>query len=99
MDDGVDDGMDDPVPEFGEPTPEKRAGEAASAAAALPLVLELVPNVRSLVHVGFRGGGGRAGAGRLGVPEVRGIDGPWAAVDGSLIGPEQVTIVDTRRPF
>jgi hypothetical protein len=89
----------DDVPEFGERSAQKRAGEAASAAAALPLILDVVPDVRSLVHVGFGDGAWLAEAQRLGVPEVHGIDGPWATLDGLLVAPERVTIVDTREPF
>ena len=87
------------MPEFGERNAQKRAGEAASAAAALPLLLEVVPGVRSLVQVGFGGGEWLAEARRLGVPEVHGIDGPWATLDGLVVAPDEVTIVDTRQRF
>jgi hypothetical protein len=89
----------DGAPEFGERTAEKRAGEAASAAAALPLVLELVPGTTSMVQVGIGGGEWLAEAQRLGVAEVHGIDGPWTTLDGLLVGPDQVTLVDTRERF
>jgi hypothetical protein len=87
------------MPEFGERTAAKRAGEAASAAAALPLLLELIPATTSLVHVGFGSGEWLAEAQRLGVSAVHGIDGPWASLDGLLVAPGQVTIVDTRQSF
>jgi hypothetical protein len=87
------------VPEFGPRTPGKRAGEAASAAVALPLFLDLVPGATSIVHVGFGGGEWLAEAERLGVRDGHGIDGPWAALDGLVVAPERVTVADTRRPF
>jgi hypothetical protein len=89
----------DVSPEFGERSAKKRAGDAASAAAALPPILELVPGARSLVQVGFGGGEWLAEAQRLGVQEVHGLDGPWATLDGLLVAPAQVTIVDTRLSF
>jgi hypothetical protein len=92
--------VDEPAPDFGDRTaPAKRAGEAASAAAALPLLLELVPNVTSLVHVGLGGGEWLAEAQRLGVRDVHGIDGPWASSDDLLVPADQVTVADTTRPF
>jgi hypothetical protein len=87
------------MPEFGERTAAKRAGEAASAAAALPLLLELIPDATSLVHVGFGNGEWLAEAQRLGVSEVHGIDGPWASLDDLLVTRDQVTIADTRQSF
>jgi hypothetical protein len=91
--------VDDRWPKFGARTDHKRAGEAASAAAALPLLLELVPAATSLVHVGFGDGAWLAEAQRLGVTDVRGIDGPWAALDGLLVSRDRVLIRDTRQPF
>jgi hypothetical protein len=91
--------VDDRWPEFGARTDHKRAGEAAAAAAALPLLLELVPAATSLVHVGFGDGAWLAEAQRLGVSDVRGIDGPWAALDALLVAHDQVLIRDTRQPF
>jgi hypothetical protein len=91
--------VDERWPEFGARTDDKRDREAASAAAALPLLLELVPNARSLAHVGFGGGAWLAEAQRLGVSEVLGIDGPWADVDGLLVSRDHVVIRDTRGRF
>jgi hypothetical protein len=91
--------VDDRWPEFGARTDDKRAGEAASAAAALPLLLELVPAATSLVHVGFGDGAWLAEAQRLGVSDVCGIDGPWAALDGLLVSRDRVLIGDPRQPF
>jgi hypothetical protein len=91
--------VDGAMPEFGERTARKRAREAASAAAALPLLLDLVPDVTSLSQVGFGSGEWLAEALRLGVPDVRGIDGPWATLDGLLVAREQISVVDTRETF
>jgi hypothetical protein len=91
--------VDDRWPEFGARTDDKRAGEAASAAAALPLLLELVPAATSVVQVGFGDGAWLAEAQRLGVSDVLGIDGPWAALDDLLVSRDQVLIRDTRQPF
>jgi hypothetical protein len=91
--------VDDRWPEFGARTDHKRAGEAAAAAAALPLLLELVPAATSLVHVGFGDGAWLAEAQRLGVSEVRGIDGSWAALDSLLVARDQVLIRDTLQAF
>jgi hypothetical protein len=91
--------VDGPLPEFGRRTDAKRAGETASAAAVLPLLLELLPGTRSLVQVGFGGGEWLAEAIRLGVGDVEGIDGPWAVLDQLLISTDRVRIVDTRLPF
>jgi hypothetical protein len=89
---------DEQVPEFGRSTPEKRAGEAASAAAALPQILELAP-ATSLVHVGFRSGEWLAEARRLGVANVHGVDGPWAPPHDLVAERDAITIVDTRSSF
>lgn len=89
----------DAIPEFGAHTPDKRAGEAASAAAALPLILGLLPSTASVVHVGFRGGEWLAEAQRLGVPDIHGIDGPWASLDNLLVRPDTVSVVDTLATF
>jgi hypothetical protein len=91
--------VDDSGPRFGDRTATKRAGEAASAAVALPVLFELIPGVTSLVQVGFGNGEWLAEARRLGVAEVYGIDGPWATLDDLLVGRDLVTIADTRQPF
>jgi hypothetical protein len=87
------------MPSFGDRTAAKRAGEAASAALALPVLFELIPGVTSLVQVGFGNGEWLAESRRLGVAEVHGIDGPWAMLDDLLVARDQVTIADTRQPF
>lgn len=87
------------MPEFGERTAAKRAGEATSAAAVLPLLLALVPGTSTLLQVGFGSGEWLAEAQRLGVPEVHGIDGPWATLDGLRIDRDYVTFMDTRQSF
>jgi hypothetical protein len=68
-------------PEFGALTDSKRVGERRSAHVALPLILEAVPGVSSVVQVGIGAGAWLAEAGRLGIETVAGVDGPWAPPD------------------
>ncbi len=78
------------VPTFDPETERKREWAVASSRVALPLILGLVPGVASIVEIGCRSGQWLAEAQRLGVPDVRGIEGPWfdltePSVDRSLI--------------
>jgi hypothetical protein len=87
------------VPVFGSNTAEKRASAAASSAIALPLILEVVPDATSVVHVGCQTGEWLAEARRLGVTDVTGIEGPWDEFDGLTLDNAQLLHIDYSQPF
>lgn len=86
-------------PRMGERTPAKRAGEAASASVALPLVLQLVTGTNSIVQVGCGHGEWLAEATRMGITDIGGIDGPWADLTDLAVDPACITVRDLREPF
>jgi hypothetical protein len=87
------------VPVFGGHSPEKRASAAASSAIALPLILDLVPDVRSVVHLGCGTGEWLAEAQRLGISDVRGIEGPWEDLEDLAVESSYIDRIDYTEPF
>ena len=74
------------------------AGALRSAAAVLPIVLDLLAP-QSIVDVGCGRGAWLRVASDLGVPRVRGIDGGYVDRTNLLIPPQQFRAVDLNRPF
>ena len=74
------------------------AGALSSAAAVLPIVLELIAP-RSIVDVGCGRGAWLRVAAELGVPQVAGIDGEYVDRRNLLIPAEQFRAEDLRSPF
>src|SRR4051812_14239585 len=87
------------VPVFGAHTDDKRASAAAASAVALPVILELVPGVSSIVHVGCGTGEWLAEAQRQEIADVTGIEGPWDEFDGLAVESSEVARIDYTRPF
>jgi SAM-dependent methyltransferase len=84
---------------MGELTKEKREGEAAAARWALPLLLELLPAVVSVVQVGCGSGAWMAAAEAEGIGEVAGIDGPWVDTTDFAADRSALVTCDIREPF
>jgi hypothetical protein len=87
------------VPVFGGHAAEKRSGAAAASAVALPIILEFVPNVRSIVHVGCGTGEWLAEAERQGIADITGIEGPWDDLEDLAVDGSHIDRIDYTRPF
>ena len=72
----------------------------ANAEAILPLVLEMVPGVRSVVDVGCGAGVWLAEFRRLGVEDFLGLDGDWVLGSGKLAIPrDRFVTTDLNSPI
>lgn len=93
------DQREDFVPVFGAHTAEKRESAAAASAVALPLILEFVPGVQSVVHVGCGTGEWLAEAKRRGISDVTGVEGAWEEFDGLAVAGSDILRIDYTKPF
>ena len=87
------------IPVFGSHAADKAVSAAAASAVALPLLLELVPGVSSIVHVGCASGEWLAEARRHGITDVMGIEGPWPEFDGLEVDSPTLARIDYTQPF
>jgi hypothetical protein len=87
------------IPVFGAHDAEKRSGAAAASAAALPMLLDLVPDVRTIVQVGCGTGEWLAEAQRAGISDVKGVEGSWEEVDSLAVDGALIARIDYTRPF
>lgn len=82
------------VPMFDPETQRKREWAAASSRVALPLILQFVPGVASVVEVGCRSGQWLAEAQRRGIAHVQGIEGPWFDLTDLSVDRSVISVVD-----
>ncbi|MBX3404015.1 MAG: methyltransferase domain-containing protein [Phycisphaeraceae bacterium] len=74
------------------------AGSLSSARVAAPIILSLVPAQR-VIDVGCGTGAWLRIFAELGVPDIRGVDGPWVQRERLLIPPDRFTTADVGVPL